>query len=74
MKLNEENVNFIHTTNISEKYFSSLNIALAVIPTSNNSQTNVRNVVKICFQAIGESNFTILTKNSGVYFEKIKVR
>ena len=49
MKLNEENINFINTTKIEEKNFSSYNLALAIIPTSNNSQTNDRNVVKICF-------------------------
>ena len=47
MKLNEGNVNFIHTTKIEEKNFSSQNLALAIIPTSNNSQINNRNVVKI---------------------------
>ena len=40
---------------------------------SNNSQTNVRNVAKICFQAICEVNFTMALKNLGVYIEKIKV-
>ena len=49
MKLNEENVNFIHTTKIEEKNFSYQNLALAIIPTSYNSQTNDRNVMKICF-------------------------
>ena len=41
MKLNEENVNFTHTTNISEENFSSKRPALAIIPAVNNSQTNV---------------------------------
>ena len=50
------------------------NSHLAIIPTSNNSQTNVRNGVKICFQAIWEVIFTIPLKNLGVYIEKIKVR
>ena len=50
MKLNEENVNFIHTTKIEEKYVSSWNLALAIIPTSNNSQANDRNVLKIFFR------------------------
>ena len=49
-------------------------LALAIIPTSNNSQTNVRNVVKICFQVIWEVNFTISLKTLWVYIEKIKVR
>ena len=49
MKLNKENVNFIHTTKTEEKKFSSENLALAIIPTPNYSQTNGRNVVKICF-------------------------
>ena len=44
MKLNEENVNFIHTTKIEEIFFSSWNLALAIIPASNNSQTTDRNV------------------------------
>ena len=30
MKLNEENVKFIHTTKIEEKDFSSQNLALAI--------------------------------------------
>ena len=47
MKLNKENVNFIHTRNIEEKNFSSYNLALAIIPASNNSPTNDRNVVNI---------------------------
>ena len=74
MKLNEENVNFIHTTKIEEKFFSSYNLAIDIIPASNNSQTNDKNVVKICFCAICEVKFTISLKNLGVYFEKIKVR
>ena len=41
---------------------------------SNNSQTDVRNVVKICFQAICEVNFMIPLKNFGFYIEKTKVR
>ena len=49
MKLNEENGNFIYTTNIKKKTFSSYRLALAIIPMSNDSQTNNRNVVKICF-------------------------
>ena len=49
MKLKEENVTFINTTKIEEKNFSSWNLALAIVPTSNKSQTNVRNVVKIFF-------------------------
>ena len=49
MKLNEDNVIFIHTTNTQEEKFSSHKLALPIIPTSNNSQTNVRNFVKICF-------------------------
>ena len=73
MKLNEENVNFIHTTKIEEKNFSSQNLALAIIPASNNSQTKYRNVVKIYFYSICEVNFTISLKNVGVYIEKIKV-
>ena len=52
MKLNEENINFIRTTTIEENNFSSQNLALAIIPDSNNSQTNDRNVVKNCIQAI----------------------
>ena len=39
-----------------------------------NLKTNVRNVVKICFQAIWEVNFTTSLKNVGAYIEKIKVR
>ena len=41
---------------------------------SNNSETNVRNIMKICFQAICEVNFTISLSNLWVYIEKIKVR
>ena len=52
--------NFIHTTNIWKKKFSSQNLALAIIPTSNNSQTNVRNVLKICFQAMNEGNVNFI--------------
>ena len=73
MKLNEENVNFIHTTKIEEKFFSSQNFALAIIPASNNSQTNDRNVVKICFQAICEVNFKISLKNLGFILKKLKL-
>ena len=51
MKLNEENVNFIHTANIKEEKLCSYTLALAIIPTSDNSQANVKNV-KICFQSI----------------------
>ena len=69
MKLSEENVNFIHTTKIEQKNFSCKNLALAIIPTSNNSQTNDRNVMKICFQAICEVNFDSV-ENLGVYVEK----
>ena len=47
MKVNEENVNFTHTTKIEEKKFSCLNLALAIIPACNNSQTNARNVVNV---------------------------
>ena len=42
-------INFIPTTNIEEEELSSWNLALAIIPTANNSQTKVRNVLKICF-------------------------
>ena len=70
MKLNEENVKFIHTPKIKEKNFSSKNLASVIIPTSNNSQTNFRNIVKISFCATREVNFTILLKNLGVYIEK----
>ena len=49
MKLNEENVNSIHITKIEEKNFSSKNLPLAINPTSINSETNDRNVVKNCF-------------------------
>ena len=41
-----------------------------ITPTSNNSQTNVRNVVKICIQAIRAMNFTISLPNLLVYIEK----
>ena len=68
-EIKEENVNFIHTTNSLEENFSPLKLALAIIPTSNNSQTNVRNIVKIC-----EMNFTISLKNFGGYIENIKCR
>ena len=51
-----------------------LKISPAIIPTPNNCQTNVRNVVKICFQAIWEVKFTISLSCLGVYIEKIKVR
>ena len=34
---------------------------------------NVRNVVKICFQAVLKGNLTISLKKLGVYVEKIKV-
>ena len=40
---------------------------------SNNSQTNVRNVVKICFWAICEVNFKISLKSLGVYIKKLKL-
>ena len=48
--------------------------SLAIIPTPNNSQTIVRNIVKICFWAICEVNFTISLKKLGVYIKKIRVR
>ena len=73
MKLTFSSFNFIHTTFIWDKKVSSQNFALAIIPMSNNSQTNDRNVVKICFQAICEVNFTISLKKLGIYIEKIKV-
>ena len=56
------------------KNLSFYTLALVIIPTSNNSQINVRNGMKICFLVTGEVNFTILLKNLGVYTEKIKVR
>ena len=74
MKLTYSSFNFIHTTNIKEKKLSSYILGLAIIPTCNNSQTNVRNVVKACFLALWEVNFTISLKKIGVYIEKIKVR
>ena len=46
---------------------------IRIIPTSNNSQTNVRNVVKICFLAICEVSFTISLKNLVGYIEKWKL-
>ena len=52
----------------------SISYFAAILLKPNNSQTNVRNVVKICFQAICEVNFTILLKNLEAYIEKIKVR
>ena len=52
MKLKISSFNFIHATNILEKIVSSENFALAINPTSNNSQTNAKNTVKICFQAV----------------------
>ena len=69
VKLNEENINLIQASNISEEKLSCLKLALAINSTSNNSQTTVRNV-KISFQAYWEVNFTISLKNLGVYFEK----
>ena len=74
MKLTFSSFNFIHTTFIQEKKVSFQNIALAIIPMPNNSQTNDRNVVKICFQAICEVNFTISLKHLGVYIEKNKIQ
>ena len=50
--MDEESAQFIHTTNIQEKKLFSQKLALVIIPTSNNSQTNVRNVMKICIQVI----------------------
>ena len=47
MKLNVENINFMHTTNILEEKLSFWILTKAIIPTFNNSQTNVRNVEKI---------------------------
>ena len=41
MKLNEEIANFLHNTNILEEKLSSYILVLAIIPSSNNSQTNV---------------------------------
>ena len=52
MKLNEESINFMHTTKVYEKKLSCQTLALVIISTSNNAETNVRNVVKICIQAI----------------------
>ena len=49
---------------------SSRVLALAIVHTSNNSQTNIKNVVKICFQAILELNFTIPLKHLRVSIEK----
>ena len=42
--------------------------------TSNKSQTNASNVVKMFIQAIWAVNFTISLKNSAFYIEKIKVK
>ena len=64
---------FVHTTNIQKKNLSSWKLALAIISSSNNIRTNVRNVVKICIQAIWEVKFTISLKDLGIYIEKIKV-
>ena len=53
---------------------SCYKLALTITPASNNSRTNVRNVVKICFQAIREMKFTIPLKNFEVCIVKIKIR
>ena len=47
--------------------------AIVIIPTSNNSQNNVRKVVKICIQAISAVNFTILFEILGFTMEKLKL-
>ena len=47
------------------KNISFVKLTLARISTSNNSQTNVRNVVKICLEAVSEVNFMISLKNVG---------
>ena len=52
MKLNEENINFIYTTNIYEEKLYCEKFALAIISTFNNFKINVRNVTKIGLQAI----------------------
>ena len=48
MKLNGENINFIQPTIVLKEKLSSSKLAAAIISASYNSQTNVRNVVKIC--------------------------
>ena len=62
------NTFFIHITNIQGKNF--LNLSSVIFLTPNNSQTNVRNVMKICIQVIWEVNITISQSNLGVYIEK----
>ena len=74
MKLNEENVNFIHTTNIQEENFSSLKLSLALIPSSNNSQINVRIVVKIFLLGNLRGEVTILLSNLRISIEEMKAR
>ena len=73
IKLNEENINFIRTTNILEERFSCWKLALAITPASNNSQTNVRKGEKICFQAIWDLNFTISLKNLGSALKNLEL-
>ena len=61
---------FIHTTKIYEKEFSSYILSLAIIPTSNNSQINFRNVVKICFQAISDVRlYDFVEKHGGFHWK-----
>ena len=47
---------------------------LFIIPLSNNSQTNVRNVAKISIDKIWAVNFATSLSNLKVYIEKIKVK
>ena len=51
-----------------------MSLAWVIIPTCNDSKSNVRNVVKIYISTISNVNFTISITNSEVYIEKIKVR
>ena len=44
-----------------------------MFPTSNHSQTNLRNVEKICFQAICEVKFSISLAKWGFKLKKLKL-
>ena len=71
---NEESINLSTPLIFKKKNFSLNFFALVIILTSNNSQSNVRNKLKICIQAIWEMNCAISWLNLRVYIEKIRFR
>ena len=62
----EESINSNNSTNIQRKNFFKEKLALVIIPKSNNSHINVRNVAEFFIQAVLAVNFTNSLSNLGV--------